>query len=89
VSEPEEKAQEQLREIVRELEAVQYRLLGVQAIVPPGILELVPIIEDEEMDLRTQLRAAVQNTLSELIEPAIRALRAAADLREEQSEHGR
>ena len=83
MSEPEEKAQDQLLVIADELVAVQFRLLGVQAILPPGAFELVPVVEVEEMDLRTQLRAAVQNTLSELIEPAIRALRGAADLREE------
>jgi len=83
VSEPEERAQNQLLEIVRELEAIEYRLLGVEASLPPGVLELVDLLEDEVMDTRTQLRAAVQNTLKELIEPAIRHLRAAADLREE------
>jgi hypothetical protein len=83
VSEPEDKAQDQLLEIVRELEAIQYRLLGVEASLPPGAQEFVDLLEVDVMDTRTQVRAAVQNTLKELIEPAIRDLRAAADLREE------
>jgi hypothetical protein len=85
VSEPEERAQQQLREIVRELEAVQFRLLGVQASLPPAPMEVVRFLEEEEMDRRTQIRAAVQHVLEAAVRPAIRDLRAAAELREERA----
>jgi hypothetical protein len=68
-------AQEQIRDIVRELEGTRYRLLGVEATLPPGPVELAPLLENEEMDARTEIRAAIQHTLRELIEPAIRNLR--------------
>ncbi|HEV8580231.1 MAG TPA: hypothetical protein VGX68_14280 [Thermoanaerobaculia bacterium] len=75
MSEPEQMAQEQIRDIVRELEGTRYRLLGVEATLPPGPVEMARLLENEEMDARTEIRAAIQHTLRELIEPAIWNLR--------------
>ena len=37
--------------------------------------ELARLLEEEEMDARTEVRAVIQHTVRELIEPAIRNLR--------------
>ncbi len=86
MSEPEEIAQEQLRETVRELVGIRFRLLGVQASLPPGPLEVVRLLEEPAgpMDRGTELRAVIQCVLEDYLGPAIRDLGAAADLREEE-----
>lgn len=76
-------ARAQLGELGRDLEAIRFRLLGVEAILPAGALEIVPLVEEEEMDTRTEIRAVVQHVLDALIEPAIRDLRAVAAAPEE------
>lgn len=83
MSEPEEIAQEQLREVVRELEGARFRLLGVQASLPPAPMELVSFVEDEEMDTRTEIRAVIQCVLDDFLGPAIRDLRKVGALPEE------
>lgn len=85
MSEPEEIAQEQLREIVRELEATRFRLLGVQASLPLAPEELVRPLEMEVMDTATQLRAVIQCVVDDFLRPAIRDLGAAARLGQESS----
>ena len=78
MSEPEETAQEQLREIVRELEAARFRLLGVQASLPPAPEELVRHLDMDVMDAAAQLRTVIQCVLDDFLRPAIRDLGAAA-----------
>ncbi|HEV8582077.1 MAG TPA: hypothetical protein VGX68_23660 [Thermoanaerobaculia bacterium] len=85
MSEPEQRVQEQIRDIARELEGIRYRLLGVEGTLPPGPGELARLLEEEEMDSRTEVRAALQHTVRDLIEPAIRNLR---DLEKEWEEQG-
>jgi hypothetical protein len=71
-----EAAQAQLREIVRELEAVKGRLVGLLASLP------VPAADAEEdlekMDIRTEVHSVVHCVLRDSLEPAIRDLRNAA-----------
>jgi len=43
-------AREQLRRISRDLEALRFRLLGVQASLPASPLEHDPLREDDAMD---------------------------------------
>jgi hypothetical protein len=76
-SEP-EAAQTQLRRIVKELEAIRYRLLGVHATLPAPSRDL----EDEEGDagVAAAVRSAIECALADRLEPAIRALQAAAAL---------
>jgi hypothetical protein len=67
-----------------DLEAMQFRLRGVEASLPPAPLETVDLLE-EEMDARTELRAAIQHVVTELIAPAVQALRTAAESRKEEA----
>jgi hypothetical protein len=78
VSEPEEIAQEQLREIVRELEATRFRLLGVRGTLPPTPLEMVDLLEDEPPDTPADIRTVIRCVLEDHLLPAIHDLRAAA-----------
>jgi hypothetical protein len=71
-------ARAHLGEIGRDLEAIRFRLLGVEATVPPGPVEMAHLLEDDEMDVRTEIRAEIQHVLNAMIEPAIRDLRAMA-----------
>jgi len=76
-------ARAQLLEIKRQLEAIRFRLLGVQASLPPAPAELVPLLEEENMDAAAQIRAVVQCVLHDSIEPAIQDLGELASLPEE------
>jgi chloramphenicol 3-O-phosphotransferase len=71
-------AREQLAEIVRDLEAMRFRLLGVQASLPAAPGELVRQLDVEEMDAATEIRTVIQCVLDDHIEPTVRDLRKAA-----------
>jgi hypothetical protein len=75
-----EAAQTQLRRIVKELEAIRYRLLGVHATLPAPLEEAPLADEAEEPGLAPALRSAIECALADRLEPAIRALHAAAAL---------
>jgi hypothetical protein len=70
-------ARDQLREISRDLDAIRFRLLGVQAILPRSPQEQDPLLESDTMDSSTGLRAAIGCVLQDRIDPALRDLRAA------------
>lgn len=74
-------AQAQLLEIERELGAIRFRLLGAHASLPPAPAELARHMEVEEMDPSTQIRAVIESVLRDMIEPAMRDLRAAGPAR--------
>ena len=76
-------ARAQLLEIERQLEAIRFRLLGVQASLPPAPMELLPLLEEESMHAAAQIRAVVQCVLRDSIEPAIQDLREVATLPED------
>jgi hypothetical protein len=65
----------QLVEIAREQEALQTRLLGVQAGLPATAAEIFRFVDIEEMDLVTEIRSGIGCVLQDMIEPAIRELR--------------
>jgi hypothetical protein len=71
-------AREQLRRISRDLEALRFRLLGVQASLPASPLEHDPLREDDAMDPATEIRTAIGCVLADRIDPALRDLQAAA-----------
>ncbi len=71
-------ARERLREIAAELETLRFRLLEVQASLPPSPLERDPLREDDAMDTTTEIRSAIDCVLEDRIDPALKALRAAA-----------
>lgn len=69
-------AQEQLRETVRDLEALRFRLLGVRESLPPSPAETVRREEEvEEPDLATEIRTVIQCVLNDSLQPAIGDLR--------------
>jgi len=82
LNEVETAAQAQLREIVRDLTAIQFRLLGVQASLPPAPEEIVRQLDVEAMETSTEIRTIVQCVLEDFLGPAIRDLGNAAALPE-------
>ncbi len=78
-----EAAQQQLREVAGELEAVKFRLLGVLASLPESAAESTArgLLEDvETMDVRTEIRAVIGCVLNDFVALAIEDLREAAAL---------
>ena len=72
-------AQEQLRQIARELRSVHYRLLGIVATLPAPADEEPAPVEDADADVATEIRSAVECVLADRIRPAIQGLLAAAE----------
>jgi len=82
MSKHEGEAQEQLRQIARELRSVHYRLLGIVATLPaPPNEEPAPLEEEDldDLDIATEIRSAVECVLADRIRPAIQGLLAAAE----------
>ncbi len=75
-----EEARQQLRGIAADLETIAYRLLGVHASLPESAAESVPLLEEDEMEATTEIRAVIQCVLSDWLRPAVRDLRDAADV---------
>jgi hypothetical protein len=68
-------AQEQLREIVRDLEGNRFRLIGVRESLPASVAERVRFAEVEEADPTTEIRTVIQCVLKDSLGPAIEDLR--------------
>jgi len=70
-------AKVQLREIVRDLEAIRFRLLGVQESLPASPAETVRLaeVEIEEGDPATEIRTVIHCVLNDSLQPAIGDLR--------------
>ncbi|HEY0510870.1 MAG TPA: hypothetical protein VGH73_03140 [Thermoanaerobaculia bacterium] len=81
-------AQDQLRQIARELRSVHYRLLGIVASlpVPPPEERLMDEMDAGGADAATEIRAAVECVLADRIRPAIQGLLAAAEVPLEEEE---
>jgi hypothetical protein len=62
---PEERLRAQVGEVAADLEALQFRLLGVHASLP----------SDQEPDLFSPFRAAIECVLADRLAPATEALR--------------
>jgi hypothetical protein len=72
-----EATRSQLLAIVHDLDAIKFRLLGVQASLPPGILEFDRFLEMEATDPAAILRAAIACALQDHLGPLARDLEAA------------
>jgi hypothetical protein len=72
-----EAARSQVLAIVHDLDAIKFRLLGVQASLPPGIVELDRFLEIEATDPAAVLRAAIACVLLDHLGPMVRDLGAA------------
>jgi hypothetical protein len=59
--------------IVHDLDAIKFRLLGVQASLPPGIIELDRFLEMEATDAATGLRTAIACVLRDYLGAAAAA----------------
>ena len=70
-------ARKQVTAIVHDLEALYFRLLGVQSFLPPDDAELDRFSEMDATDPATRLRAAIACVLKDSLETAIRDLEAA------------
>lgn len=68
-------AQRELLRIADDLEAIAFRLRGVQASLPKPLAESVPLLDIDSMEPATELRAVIACVLNDSIEPAIRDLR--------------
>jgi hypothetical protein len=75
MTEPEAAARDQLQNIAREVENLQFRLLGVQATLPETAAESVRLLDADPMDTATEIRAIIDCVLRDRIEPALRELR--------------
>lgn len=73
-----EAAQAEIREILRALKPLKFRLLGVAASLPPSAAETSPLPDGEPADLRTELRSVVECVVNDSLGPAIRDLDEAA-----------
>ena len=75
---PEERLRAQLREVAAELEALQFRLLGVHASLPSA----------QEPDLFSSFRAGIECVLADRLAPAVESLRGLAAELEEMTSGG-
>lgn len=75
----EEEAQEQLRAIAADLEAIRFRLLGVRASLPVPVTEPAMLVGEMEMDVSTEVRSVIECVVNDFIDSAIRDIRSAAD----------
>lgn len=74
-------ARRELLKIVDDLETIAFRLRGVQASLRESLAEAVQLLDIDEMEPDTELRAVIACVLNDSIEPAIRDLRSVqADL---------
>ena len=74
VTDAEACARIQLKEIERELQSIRFRMLGVQATLPPAPVDQDPA-DVERLDNLSQLHAVIRCLLADSIEPSIRDLR--------------
>jgi hypothetical protein len=74
--------EEQIREIVRDLEAIKFRLIGVAATLPPSPAEndRLKDVGSEETDPVSAFHAVIQCVLNDSLQPAIEDLRDMAGL---------
>jgi hypothetical protein len=70
----EKAAQEEIRDVVRDLEALRFRLVGVRASLPAPESE-----EEGEGDAAVDLRAVLDCVLADSIGPALQDLRKLVD----------
>lgn len=82
--------QGQLREIVRDLETIGFRLIGAEAALPPSPAETDRLQDagTEDTDLVTELRSAIQCIHRDSLQPLIEGLREASELASPEAAEG-
>jgi hypothetical protein len=70
----------ELRATARDLTAIRYRLLGVQASIPPSAQETSLEEIQGNPDVGTEMRAVIGGGILDCLDPLIEALLAAAEL---------
>jgi hypothetical protein len=73
-----EDARKALQAVAEELAAIRYRLLGVQASIPPSPGETSEGDLEEDPGVATELRSAIGTGVHDSLEPLIRNLLRAA-----------
>lgn len=68
-----------LRAVAGDLTAIRYRLLGMQASIPPSPLETSPGDLEGDPDAATEMRSAIGTGVHDSLEPLIRNLLTAAE----------
>lgn len=76
----------ELYRVIEEMEAIRFRLLGVQASLPLSPLERDPLLESDAPDTTTEIRSAIGCILEDRIDPALRDLRTAYSRRRQEWE---
>lgn len=66
---------DQIGDIARQVENLQFRLLGVRATLPESTAEGVRLLDVDPMDDAAELHALIDCVLRDRIEPALRELR--------------
>jgi hypothetical protein len=79
-------AQEEIRQIAKELGAIRRRLLNLHKSLPPATLEALMFAGEEDLDVTTEVRTIIECVVQDSIQPAIRDLEAAADYKVEKKE---
>jgi hypothetical protein len=74
-----EGAKEEMRAVAGELKTIRYRLLGVQASIPPSPQETSEGDLEGETDPATELRSLIGIGIQDHLEPLIRGLLTAAE----------
>jgi len=75
-------AQGQLGDIVRDLEAIRFRLLGVLGSLLASAAELDRLSEvGSEVNLAAEIRTVIQCVLTDSLNPLIRGLQAVSELK--------
>ncbi len=68
-----------MRASAGDLQSIRYRLLGVQASVPPSAQEISQGDLEGEPDVETEIRSVIANGIRNCLDPLIDDLLAAAD----------
>jgi hypothetical protein len=86
MTEAETAAQEALRHIVKDLEAIRFRLWGVHSTLPVPARETAMLVGEEDMDVALEVRTVIECVINDWISSAIRDLQAAAEYRPDPEE---
>ena len=79
-------AQDQLRDIVKELGILRAQLLAIHQSLPVPPHETAMLLGEEEMDVATEVRSVIECVLHDSLQPAIRHLGAASSYRPPEEE---
>lgn len=77
----EQPAQEEVRQIAGELDALCRRLEGVHKRLPVASNEALMLLGEADMDVATEVRSVIECVLNDSLRPAVRDLRTAAEYR--------